>query len=116
MAKQAIMKAEEAKASGDMEILFGGGTDKSKGYFIEPTVVQSHDPRSRLMREEIFGPVLSIMKFETEEEALAIANDTAYGLTNYVQTPDGARRNRGPGSRHGPTMRYASRPVRGAPS
>ena len=47
-----------------------------------------------IAREEIFGPVLSIMAFETEEEAVAMANDTVYGLTNYVQTQDGARLNR----------------------
>ena len=46
------------------------------------------------MGREIFGPVLSIMKFDSEEEALEVANDTPYGLTNYVQTADGARRNR----------------------
>ncbi len=47
-----------------------------------------------IAREEIFGPVLSIIPFETEEEAIQIANDTAYGLTNYVQTQDVDRRNR----------------------
>ena len=47
-----------------------------------------------IAREEIFGPVLTIIPFETEAEALAIANDTVYGLTNYVQSTDGARRNR----------------------
>ena len=45
-------------------------------------------------REEIFGPVLSIIPFDTEEEAVRIANDTPYGLTNYVQSQDGTRRNR----------------------
>ena len=45
-------------------------------------------------REEIFGPVLSIIPFDTEEDAVRIANDTPYGLTNYVQSADGARRNR----------------------
>jgi aldehyde dehydrogenase (NAD+) len=44
-----------------------------------------------IAREEIFGPVLSIIPFETEEEGLTIANDTPYGLTNYVQTQDSAR-------------------------
>ena len=48
----------------------------------------------RIAREEIFGPVLSILPFDTEEEAIEIANDTPYGLTNYVQTQDGARLNR----------------------
>lgn len=46
------------------------------------------------MREEIFGPVLCMMPFDTEEEAIAIANDTDYGLTNYIQTMDGAKANR----------------------
>jgi aldehyde dehydrogenase (NAD+) len=45
-------------------------------------------------REEIFGPVLSMLPFDSEDEAVAIANDTAYGLTNYVQSEDGGRRNR----------------------
>jgi aldehyde dehydrogenase (NAD+) len=47
-----------------------------------------------IMSEEIFGPVLSMMPFDTEEEAIEIANDTVYGLTNYVQTQDGTRANR----------------------
>ena len=47
-----------------------------------------------IARQEIFGPVLSIIPFDSEEEAIQIANDTPYGLTNYVQTQDGARRNR----------------------
>ena len=46
------------------------------------------------MREEIFGPVLSMMPFDTEEEAIEIANDTDYGLTNYVQTSDPERARR----------------------
>jgi aldehyde dehydrogenase (NAD+) len=47
-----------------------------------------------IAREEIFGPVLSIMPFDTEDDAVAIANDTPYGLTNYVQTTDVDRRRR----------------------
>jgi aldehyde dehydrogenase (NAD+) len=47
-----------------------------------------------IAQEEIFGPVLSIMSFETEEEAIRIANDTVYGLTNYVQTQDTEKRRR----------------------
>jgi aldehyde dehydrogenase (NAD+) len=66
----------------------------NRGYFIRPTVFADVHNQMRIAREEIFGPVLSIIPFETEEEALAIANDTPYGLTNYVQSADGARRNR----------------------
>ena len=47
-----------------------------------------------IAREEIFGPVLSIMPFDSEEDGIRIANDTPYGLTNYVQTQDSARANR----------------------
>ncbi len=47
-----------------------------------------------IAREEVFGPVLSIIPFDTEEEAIQIANDTVYGLTNYIQTQDGAKADR----------------------
>jgi aldehyde dehydrogenase (NAD+) len=66
----------------------------NRGYFVRPTVFADVHNDMTIAREEIFGPVLSIIPFETEEQALAIANDTPYGLTNYVQSQDGARRNR----------------------
>ncbi len=66
----------------------------NRGYFVRPTVFADVTPNMTIAREEIFGPVLSMMPFDTEEEALEIANDTIYGLTNYVQSQDGARRNR----------------------
>ncbi|MFD1796726.1 aldehyde dehydrogenase family protein [Paracoccus aurantiacus] len=66
----------------------------NRGYFVRPTVFADVNNDMTIAREEIFGPVLSIIPFDDEEEAIAIANDTAYGLTNYVQTQDGARRNR----------------------
>ncbi|WP_444463439.1 aldehyde dehydrogenase family protein [Rhodobacter capsulatus] len=66
----------------------------NKGFFIRPTVFADCTPEMTVMREEIFGPVLSIMPFDTEAEAVEIANATPYGLTNYVQSQDGARRNR----------------------
>ena len=66
----------------------------NKGYFVRPTVFADVKPGMTIEREEIFGPVLSIIPFDTEEEAVRIANDTPYGLTNYVQSGDGARRNR----------------------
>ena len=59
-----------------------------KGYFIKPTVFADVDNSSVIAQEEIFGPVLSIMPFENEDDAVAMANDTVYGLTNYVQTTD----------------------------
>jgi aldehyde dehydrogenase (NAD+) len=66
----------------------------NRGYFVRPTVFADVRPGMTIEREEIFGPVLSILPFDTEEEAIAIANDTVYGLTNYVQSQDGAKRNR----------------------
>ncbi|HSS64510.1 MAG TPA: aldehyde dehydrogenase family protein, partial [Gammaproteobacteria bacterium] len=66
----------------------------NRGYFVRPTVFADVSNDMTIAREEIFGPVLSIIPFESEEEAVAIANDTPYGLTNYVQSEDGAKRNR----------------------
>ena len=66
----------------------------NKGYFVRPTVFADVEPGMTIEKEEIFGPVLSIIPFDTEAEAVRIANDTPYGLTNYVQSQDGARRNR----------------------
>ena len=78
--------------------LVAGGTGRpeglNRGFFVRPTVFADVTPDMTIAREEIFGPVLSIMKFDGEDEGVRIANDTPYGLTNYVQTQDGARRNR----------------------
>ncbi|MGR3586486.1 MAG: aldehyde dehydrogenase family protein, partial [Pseudooceanicola nanhaiensis] len=78
--------------------LVAGGTGKpegmNRGYFVKPTVFADVNNQMTIAREEIFGPVLTIIPFETEEEAVEIANDTPYGLTNYVQTQDGEKANR----------------------
>jgi len=66
----------------------------NRGYYVRPTVFADVTNDMTIARQEIFGPVLSIIPFDTEEEAVGIANDTIYGLTNYVQTQDGHRRNR----------------------
>ena len=72
--------------------LVAGGTGKpdglDKGYFVKPTVFADVNNDMEVARTEIFGPVLSVIPFETEEEAIKIANDTTYGLTNYIQTQD----------------------------
>jgi len=78
--------------------LVAGGVGKpeglEKGYFVKPTVFADVNNHMEIARTEIFGPVLSIMPFETEEEAISIANDTPYGLTNYIQTQDQKKANR----------------------
>ncbi|KIN63158.1 Aldehyde dehydrogenase [Sulfitobacter noctilucicola] len=66
----------------------------NRGYYVKPTVFADVTNDMTIAQEEIFGPVLSIIPFDTEEEAVAIANDTPYGLTNYVQTTDDEKRRR----------------------
>lgn len=65
-------------------LLTGGTCDKSKGYFIQPTVFADVAPHARIAQEEIFGPVLACIKAKDFDEALKIANDTEYGLTGSV--------------------------------
>jgi aldehyde dehydrogenase (NAD+) len=60
----------------------------NKGYFIKPTIFTNVTNDMEIAKKEIFGPVLSIIPFETEEEAIKITNDTEYGLGNYLQTKD----------------------------
>jgi aldehyde dehydrogenase (NAD+) len=78
--------------------LVAGGPGKpdglDKGYFVKPTAFADVNNQMEIARTEIFGPVLSIIPFETEEEAISIANDTPYGLTNYIQTQDQKKANR----------------------
>ncbi len=78
--------------------LVAGGVGKpdgiDKGYFVKPTAFANVNNQMEIARTEIFGPVLSIIPFENEEEAINIANDTDYGLTNYIQTQDKEKANR----------------------
>ena len=78
--------------------LVAGGIGKpdgiEKGYFVKPTAFSDVNNNMEIARTEIFGPVLSIIPFENEEEAIKIANDTDYGLTNYIQTQDKEKANR----------------------
>ncbi|MEP7016501.1 MAG: NAD-dependent succinate-semialdehyde dehydrogenase [Actinomycetota bacterium] len=80
----------DAKAKG-AKVVCGGETVGDKGYFYAPTVLTGVSPEARMMREEIFGPVAPIATFATEEEAIARANDTEYGLVAYVFTRDLSR-------------------------
>ena len=58
------------------------------GYYVKPTIFANVTNDMTIAREEVFGPVLSILKYETEEQAIEIANDTVYGLSGYVQSGD----------------------------
>jgi aldehyde dehydrogenase (NAD+) len=88
---------EKAKAEKAGRVVLGGsrpGGELADGYFVDTTIFADVDPQSSLAQNEVFGPVLSIIPFDTEEEAVEIANSTAYGLTNYVQTSDMRRARR----------------------
>ncbi|MFC8797717.1 NAD-dependent succinate-semialdehyde dehydrogenase [Promicromonospora sp. NPDC057138] len=90
----AVTKAEalvkDAVARG-AELTTGGSRIDGPGTFFEPTVLTGVAPGSDILREEIFGPVLAIATFDTEDEAVALANDTEYGLVSYVYTESLAR-------------------------
>jgi aldehyde dehydrogenase (NAD+) len=75
--------------------LVAGGTGRpsevNRGYYVRPTVFGDVTSQMKIAREEIFGPVLSIMSYDTEDEAIEIANDTPFGLAGFVQSRDPAR-------------------------
>jgi len=82
---------QHAKDSSDAEILAGGRGDDSVGYFVEPTVVLTTDPKLKLMQDEIFGPVLTLYVYEDNdlERALDLCNTTSpYGLTGAIFAED----------------------------
>jgi acyl-CoA reductase-like NAD-dependent aldehyde dehydrogenase len=88
---------DEAVAQRSGELLLGGkriGGELADGYYIEPTVFGDVDNASALARDETFGPVVSVIKFRDEADALRIANDTPYGLNAFVQTRDLTRAHR----------------------
>jgi 1-pyrroline-5-carboxylate dehydrogenase len=80
-----------AKSSTEAEIIFGGQSDKSKGYFIQPTVIQVSNPHFVTMEEEIFGPVLSVFVYKDKlfEETLDLVDQTSpYALTGSIFAAD----------------------------
>ncbi|MEU2089990.1 aldehyde dehydrogenase [Nocardia beijingensis] len=81
-----------AKAEGT-EILVGGGRPDGleRGWYVQPTVFADVDPDARIAQEEVFGPVLTVHTFDTEDEAIAIANNSPYGLNGSVFAADPAR-------------------------
>jgi 1-pyrroline-5-carboxylate dehydrogenase len=80
-----------AASTPDCDIVFGGVCDKATGYFVEPTVVVTTDPRHRLMQEEIFGPLLTVFLYDDEdfEDVLETCNTTSpYALTGAIFATD----------------------------
>ncbi|MEW1739047.1 aldehyde dehydrogenase [Nocardia beijingensis] len=79
----------KGKAEGARLVLGGGRPEGlDRGWFVEPTIFADVDNKSTIAQEEIFGPVLSVIPYETEDEAVAIANDSVYGLAGSVWTTD----------------------------
>ncbi|OKH65228.1 betaine-aldehyde dehydrogenase [Mycobacterium sp. SWH-M3] len=90
-ADRILATIETAVSTGAGELLLGGnriGGALADGYFIEPTVFGGVDNASALAQTETFGPVVSVMRFRDEDDAVRIANDTPYGLNAFVQTTD----------------------------
>jgi acyl-CoA reductase-like NAD-dependent aldehyde dehydrogenase len=88
---------DEAVTNGAGELIAGGkrlGGELAQGYYIQPTVFGAVDNSSALAQAETFGPVVSLMKFRDDSEAVRIANDTRYGLNAFVQTTDLTRAHR----------------------
>lgn len=73
------------------QVVTGGNRLASKGFYYAPTVIRDVDPSMEIMREETFGPVAPVQKIKTDEEAVALANDTPYGLAAYLFTENVAR-------------------------
>ena len=84
---------DEGKSDG-VDVVTGGYRLDRKGYFVHPTVLTNVDPGMRLYQQEIFGPVVSILPFEDEDEAVALANDTTYGLAATAYTENLGRAHR----------------------
>jgi 1-pyrroline-5-carboxylate dehydrogenase len=84
---------DEAREADLAEIIAGGEYDKSKGYFIQPTIIQAHDPKYTTMQEELFGPVLTVYVYQAErfEETLELVDQTSpYALTGAIFSQDRA--------------------------
>jgi 1-pyrroline-5-carboxylate dehydrogenase len=84
---------EKGKSEGG-RVLIGGGSDGEQGFFIEPTVIADVKPGATIEQEEIFGPVLAVIKARNYDHALEIANDTQFGLTGAVYSTDEAKLDR----------------------
>src|SRR5689334_896936 len=84
---------EKGKSEGG-RVLIGGGSDGEQGFFIEPTVIADVKPGATIEQEEIFGPVLAVIKADNYDNALEIANDTQFGLTGAVYSNDEAKLDR----------------------
>jgi len=86
-----ISAAQRATVQGfvdEVEVAFNGSSPGGPGFWFAPTVVLAEDPQQRIWREEVFGPVVAVMPFDSEEDAVRLANDTEFGLSGSIFTRD----------------------------
>jgi len=81
----------EAGKQEGAKVAVGGEKRKTKGYFVDPTIFTDITSEMKIVKEEIFGPVLSVGRFKTEEEAVKLANDTTYGLAAGLHSSDASQ-------------------------
>ncbi len=82
---------ERAQTEGSGTLIAGGGKpggDLAKGFYVEPTVFGDVDPQSEIGQVEVFGPVLAVQRFDSDDQGLEVANSTSYGLASYLWTND----------------------------
>ncbi|MBU4464841.1 MAG: aldehyde dehydrogenase family protein, partial [Actinobacteria bacterium] len=79
---------ERARAAGARIVTGGHEVDLGGGFYYAPTVIADLEPDAEIVAEEVFGPVLTVQPFDTEDEAVALANSTRYGLASGIQTTD----------------------------
>lgn len=91
---QMVGFVERAKADGARVLLGGGVNEQLGGLYFEPTIIVDASPGSEILTEEVFGPIITIESFATEEEAVALANDTRFGLAATLATGDPDRAER----------------------
>jgi acyl-CoA reductase-like NAD-dependent aldehyde dehydrogenase len=91
--QQKVLRLIKSGLDSGATLVTGGGVPAhlQQGYYVEPTLLTDVDPASEIAQEEIFGPVITVTPYDTEDEAIGLANNTIYGLSGEVTSADPAR-------------------------